>query len=45
MTVNSSGTDTANGISFSDNLPSGNGINWSITAPQGSRLVNYRLPA
>jgi uncharacterized repeat protein (TIGR01451 family) len=33
VTVNSSGTDTANGMSFSDPLPSGQGINWSITTP------------
>jgi uncharacterized repeat protein (TIGR01451 family) len=32
VTVNSSGTDTATGLSFSDNLPSGPGINWSIDA-------------
>lgn len=30
VTVNSSGTATANGISFTDNLPSGGGINWSL---------------
>jgi uncharacterized repeat protein (TIGR01451 family) len=30
VTVNSSGNTTANGLSFSDPLPSGNGINWSI---------------
>ena len=28
--VNSSGTATANGLSFTDNLPSGGGINWSL---------------
>jgi uncharacterized repeat protein (TIGR01451 family) len=33
MTVNSSGNTILNGISFSDPLPSGNGINWSITTP------------
>ena len=32
VTVNSSGTDTANGLSFTDNLPSGNGINWSLSS-------------
>ena len=31
--VNSSGNTTANGLSFSDPLPSGNGINWSIDVP------------
>ncbi|HWY51292.1 MAG TPA: kelch repeat-containing protein [Chthoniobacterales bacterium] len=30
VTVNSSGTATANGLSFTDNLPSGGGINWSL---------------
>ena len=30
VTVNSSGTATANGLSFSDSLPSGNGINWTL---------------
>jgi uncharacterized repeat protein (TIGR01451 family) len=28
--VNSSGTDTANGITFSDSLPSAPGINWTL---------------
>ena len=32
VTVNSSGTDTANGLSFSDPLPSASGINWSISS-------------
>ena len=32
VTVNSSGTTTANGLSFSDPLPSGQGINWTISS-------------
>ena len=33
VSVNSSGNTTLNGISYSDPLPSGQGINWSITTP------------
>ncbi len=44
VTVNSSGTDTANGLSFSDALPSGNGVNWSISPPSRG-LVDQRRAA
>jgi uncharacterized repeat protein (TIGR01451 family) len=45
LTVNSSGTDTATGLSFSDNLPSGPGINWSIDVPGAGFSISGSPPS
>ncbi len=38
VTINSSGNATATGMSFSDTLPSGQGINWTISSQDASNF-------